>query len=132
MKNKLCIVLLLCNCIVSQAQNERILSFLKDLNSFVLSVELSDSISNNDLNTYKETMSKYKNQYDSIYSKEMNNKQIEIYSSYISRYHKKISRVKTEIITNKIDSVGQNIDNNIQKGTSKFIGTLKGIFSKDK
>ena len=75
-------------------------------------------------------MIKYSNQYDSIYSKQMNNKQIETYNSYKSRYYKKISKVKTEKVANKIDSVGINIDKKIQKGTSTFIGTLKGIFSK--
>ena len=85
-----------------------------------------------DTKEYKEQMLKFDNLYDSIYSKEMNNKQIEIYSSYKSRYHKRITMVKTEKVTNKIDSVGQNIDNKIQEGTSKVIGTLKGIFSKKK
>lgn len=132
MKNLLCFILLLSNSIVSSAQNERILSFLKDVNNFVTVVELADSISYNELNIYKETMMKYNNLYDSIYSKEMNNKQIEIYSSYKSRYYKKMSKVKATKVTNKIDSVGQNIDNKIQTGVSNIFGTLKGIFSKQK
>ena len=130
MKKIICISFAVCYCFVCYAQNDKILSFLKDFNSFVSTVELADSISNKDLNMYKETMIKYSNQYDSIYSKQMNNKQIETYNSYKSRYYKKISKMKTEKVTNKIDSVGLNIDKKIQKGTSTFIGTLKGLFSK--
>lgn len=132
MKKVLCISLLACSSILCLAQETKVLSFMKDVNTFVSKVELSDSITNKQLKEYKEQMLKFDNLYDSIYSKQMNNKQIEIYSSYKSRYHKKITKVKTEKITNKIDSVGQNIDNKIQKRTSKFIGTLKGIFSKKK
>lgn len=132
MKKVLCVSLLSCISIFCLAQETKVLSFMKDVNTFVSKVELSDSISNKQLKEYKEQMLKFDNLYDSIYSKEMNNKQIEIYSSYKSRYHKRISMVKTEKVTNKIDSVSQNIDNKIQKGTSKFIGTLKGIFSEQK
>ena len=132
MKKVLCVSLLSCISICCLAQETKVLSFMKDVNTFVSKVELSDSISNKQLKEYKEQMLKFDNLYDSIYSKEMNNKQIEIYSSYKSRYHKRITMVKTEKVTNKIDSVGQNIDNKIQEGTSKVIGTLKGIFSKKK
>ena len=74
MKKIIFISFAVCYCFVCHAQNEKILSFLKDFNSFVSTVELADSISNKDLNMYKETMIKYNNQYDSIYSKQMNNK----------------------------------------------------------
>lgn len=132
MKKRICTSLLIGSSLLCMAQENKVTFFLKEVNDFVSKVELADSITNKDFETYKVQMSKYDHLYDSIYSKEMNNRQVEIYSSYKSRYHKKVTKAKTERVTNKIDSVGQNIDNKIQKGTSKFIGTLKGIFSKQK
>lgn len=132
MKKRFCLALLICSNLLCMAQENKVISFMKEVNSFVSKVELTDTMTYRVLEVYKSQMSKYDNLYDSIYSKEMNNKQIELYSSYRSRYYKKISKVKTEKVTNRIDSVGQKIDNKIQKGTSKVIGTIKGIFSKEK
>lgn len=132
MKKIFFVFLLICSSLLCQAQENKVISFMKDVNDFVSKVELADTITNKVLGEYKTQMLKYDNLYDSIYSKEMNNKEIELYSSYRTRFYKKISKVKTEKLTNKIDSVGQNIDNKIQKRTSKLIGTLKGIFSKEK
>ncbi len=114
------------------AQKQTTELFLDSINIYVSAIERNDTIDKILLENSNIVIDSFHYKYLKQYKDKMTDHQIKIYSQYRSRYYKAITTSKAENVSNKVDSMGNKIADDINVKAAEIIGTIKGIFSKKK
>lgn len=108
-------------------------AFLGQFREFVDSIEAKqDRLSINDVTACDVQYKKFNEQYQNLYQEQMNDGQIEDFNEYRVKYTKAIAHIHANNISNKVDSVTNDVEKNISKKQSEISGYIKGIFGSGK
>lgn len=118
--------------VMTMARAQSVETFLDRYKTLVEQVEASDSISEEQRDSFKNTYKELTDEYHDTYKKQMNNDQLELYMEYRTRYRRHFAREKAEVIGERLDSAGTHAWRGVKKAGSKASGVLKGIFRRNK
>lgn len=108
-------------------------SFLTEFKTFVSHVEMTDWKQHSSMmrDSIADEYDYYNAAYSSYYHERMTNKQIKEYAEYKARYKKAMTIGATSRVTQRVDSIGDDVNQRIKRTISNGIGTINGIFKKN-